>query len=340
MTSSPTALVSAADPLADFTRAVAALSDASPEHVDALYARIGVARSPARWRSTLNNDGAPAEACLVLGPGTGRIRLRLIGDPDDGRTGAPSRAARARHTLARLADRCAPDVAAACSALLEHLTPSGRGAPYVRAGSDAWFAVDADIPGVAVYATARWGPRTSRWPRAFAWLLNVCPAAMQATSSMANLAAHSTLVCVAAEGGAAGSTRVKFYWRPDGTATLPTLGIPLLASSAFATFLLDATEGTKTPASAIVGSVGVSLATGTIVDVKLDLCGHCTPRGMGDWARRIERYATAFGFSALPRAALERHASIELAFIGLGIDRYLRPRLNIYLKPAVPGDRP
>lgn len=327
------------DPLAGFIRSAAFLSGAEDGRIDRLCNRIGVPRDPTGWLSTLNNDGSPIQICLGLRPGTAAPNARLIADPHRGGRDAPSRSRQSRDALAQLAEWHAPDMASLCTSVLEHMAPSGCGIPYLRDGGDAWLAAGIDGRGVAIYATARWGDPASRWTRALAWLADLSPTAAGAAATLTELADHSTLISVGVEGSTARDARAKFYWRPNGSAPLSGLGVSLLTHEALPAFLSDATEGMATPISAIIGSFGVSVATGSLTDIKLDLCGHCVPRSRTDWARRIERYARRLGLTAPPFIALEPDAPIEIAFVGLGIDRDLQPRLNIYLKPMVPGDR-
>jgi hypothetical protein len=325
------------DPLAGFIRSAAFLSGTEEERIDRLSARIGVPRDPAGWRSTLNNDGSPIQICLGLRPGSAEPNLRLIADPHLGGRDARLRSSQSRRALAQLDEWHAPDMASLCTSVLEHMAPSGCGIPYLRNGGDAWLAAGIDGRGVAIYATARWGDPASRWARALAWLVDLSPAAAQAAAALTDLSEHSTLISVGVEGSSAGDARAKFYWRPNGSAPLSELGVSLLRHEALPAFLSDATEGMATPVSAIVGSVGVSVATGALADIKLDLCGHCVPRSRTDWAHRIEGYARRHRLTAPPFFALEPDAPVEIAFVGLGIDRDSQPRLNIYLKPMVPG---
>lgn len=325
------------DPLTGFVRSAAFLSGAEEERIHRLCTRIGVPRDLAGWRSTLNNDGSPIQICLGLRPGAAGPNVRLIADLHLGGRDALSRRRQSRRALAQLAEWLTPDMAGLCTSVLEHMAPSGCGIPYLRDGGDAWLAAGIDGRGVAIYATARWGDPASRWTRALAWLADLSPAATQAAATLTELAEHSTLISVGVEGCTASDARAKFYWRPNGSAPLSGLGVSLLKHTALPAFLSDATEGMATPVSAIVGSVGVNVATGSLADVKLDLCGHCVPRSRTDWAQRIERYAGRHGLTAPPFIALEPDAPIGIAFVGLGIDRDLRPRLNIYLKPAAPG---
>ncbi|HEX7695290.1 MAG TPA: hypothetical protein VF409_12415 [Sphingomonas sp.] len=325
------------DPLAGFIRSAALLSGSAEERIDGLCTRMDIPRDPVDWRSTLNNDGSPIQICLGCRPGKAGPNVRLIADPHRVGPDAASRRRQSQDALARLAGRLAPDMADLCTSVLRHMAPSGCGIPYLRDGGDAWLAAGIEGRGVAIYATARWGDPASRWARALAWLADLSPAATQAAATLAKLAEHSILISVGVEGSCADDARAKFYWRPKGSAPLSGLGVALLTHEAFPAFLSDATEGMATAVTAIVGSVGVSVATGALADVKLDLCGHCVPRSRIDWAQRIERLASRHGLTAPPFMALEPDAPIEIAFVGLGIDRDLRPRLNIYLKPIVRG---
>lgn len=324
------------DLLDGFFRGVATLAGGDAGAMDRLCARIGIPRDPAQWRSTLNNDGSPVQVCIGLRAG-GAPSVRVIADPHIGAKDPASRSAQSRRALLRLAGWHAPDMAGLCSSVLARVAPSGCAIPYLRDGGDVWFAAGIGGCGTAIYATTRWGDPAARWTRAIAWLRDVSPTAARSTAMLAELAAHTTLISVGVEGSAAGNARAKFYWRPNGSAPLAGLGIPLLTHEALPAFLADATEGMAVPASAIVGSVGVHLASGSIADVKLDLCGHCVSRSRIDWADRIDRYAQRHRLTGLPLAALDPEAPVEIAFVGLGVDDDHRPRLNVYLKPILSG---
>jgi len=327
------------DALGAFIHDIAGVAAADPQAIEALCDRLGIPRDPAAWRSTLNNDGAPIQICLGLRPGAPRPNARIIADVYRAGDTQPPRIDQSQEALARLADWHAPPMAELAGALLARMTPSGRGGDYVREGGDSWLAAGIDGRGIAVYATARWGDPVSRWRRALAWLYEISPAAGASSPMFDRLADCATLLSAGIEGSDAGDARVKFYWRPNGSAPLAGMGIPLFDGEALAAFLADATDGlgATTPAAAIVGSVGVSIARGSIADVKFDLCGHCVRRSRTDWARRIGLYADRHGMTPPPLARLAPDAPVEIAFVGLGIDHRSRPRLNIYLKPIVPA---
>jgi hypothetical protein len=87
------------------------------------------------------------------------------------------------------------------------------------------------------------------------------------------------------------------------------------------------------PLDAIVLSAGLSVPGGHFVDAKLDIC--CCPRCVkldaAQAASLIDRLSSRLGV-ATP-AIDEVLAAGELAFLGVGLDRKLEPRLNVYLKP-------
>jgi len=327
------------DTLGAFIHDVAGIAAAEPRAIEALCERLDISRNPAAWRSTLNNDGAPIQICLGLRPGDSKPNTRVIADVYRSGDAQLPRIDQSQDALARLTDWHGPAMAELAGALLARMTPSGRGDDYVREGGDSWLAAGVDGRGIAVYATARWGDPASRWRRALAWLYGISPAAAASGAIFDRLADCATLLSVGIEGSDAGDARAKFYWRPNGSAPLAGLGIPLFDREALAAFLTDATEGVgaATPAAAIVGSVGVNIGDGSIADVKFDLCGHCVRRSRTDWAHRVKLYADRHGMAAPPLARLTPDAPVEIAFVGLGIDHRSQPRLNIYLKPIVPA---
>jgi hypothetical protein len=167
------------------------------------------------------------------------------------------------------------------------------------------------------------------------WLDEVLPTSSVAHEILDRLASRSVLVSVGVEGATPGNARAKLYWRLDGNAALHDLGLPLFDSAAISEFLSEVIEDRRIPRAGIVGSIGFGVASGSVNDVKLDVCCHCVRRDPTDWVQVIERCIARHELARLPIECPKFFETTELAFIGFGLDTERTPRLNIYLKRLV-----
>jgi hypothetical protein len=87
---------------------------------------------------------------------------------------------------------------------------------------------------------------------------------------------------------------------------------------------------------AMVFGVSFCLSTGTFVDAKLDLCGHCLPRRPEAWQSVLSHVGEQLEIDTTDAVAMLTEEGIELACIGIGRDRLGAFRLNTYGRPVRP----
>jgi hypothetical protein len=197
----------------------------------------------------------------------------------------------------------------------------------------AWLACGLGAPGAALYLTARRADPARAWVRVEEWFSGLLPDPAAVRSLVDSLRARAVPASVGIEGTSPEHARAKLYWRLRTPLPLAALNVGAEAEAAFAEFLRRSVDGGAIPASGLVFSAGFSLADGGRVDLKVDVCAHCTPRTPGAWAAWTGGMAAAFGTAALPMDAVMRRQA-EVAFVGLGMDRAGEARLNVYFKEA------
>jgi hypothetical protein len=316
-------------------------SGVSRAELNALVADLDVeSEGPARpLLSTLNNDGAPLQVCLSIG--AGGTSARLLADPAIEEPDPCLRFARARAALARCVTGApfplpssASSVERVSGALASALPQEAFQTGALSRGA-MWVGVGADRRGLAGYATARWGPAETRWPRALAWLEDMLGSGARAR--LAHASRVSEVVSVGVEGSPDGRLRAKVYFRLTGKIVLSRLGLEPLAAPSFAAFLASVLADLPVKQTGLVLSVSFDLAAGTLYDAKVDVCGHCVARSGQDWSTRLQALSESLGVGPIRFASPLADGRVELAFVGLGVTTSGRCRLNTYLKD--PGQR-
>jgi hypothetical protein len=318
--------------LTDLVGLGACFAGSPPEEAERLAITLLGGSEEGYWRSSLNNDGSPLQVSISLPGRDARPAVRVIADPAAEAADGQLRWHRASGVLSAVLASHAPDLEPLCKSVIERVLPAEPTARAALPGGAVWLAADLSGQGMALYATAKWGDGSQRWMRACRWLDEVLPASSAAHEILDRLASRSVLISVGVEGATPSNARAKLYWRLDGTTALYDLGLPLFDSAAISEFLSEVIEDRRIPRAGIVGSIGFRVATGSISDVKLDVCGHCVRRNPTDWMQVIERSIARHELARLPVECPTLLESTELAFIGFGLDAERTPRLNIYLK--------
>lgn len=293
-------------------------------------------RGPGRARSILNRDGVPLQLCLSSS--VDRVRLRLIGDPHTAEVDPDRRieagVAAARALLERVGSQ---DLAPLVDATVDRTLPVGGARAELREGA-LWLAAGVDNePGAALYTTLEWGDRDQRWERVRGWLGAIVPDADRTLRELGRLTEVSRPVSAAIEGRRRADARAKIYVRLRRAVPLGELGIAELAHPSIAAFV-DKTIGERTiPATGLVLSVGIAVATGELEDVKVDVCGHCISpwRDIEDWERLCAWVARKLRVQRIGVAPALARRDVEIAFIGLARRRTGESRSNLYLKTRV-----
>lgn len=281
------------------------------------------------WRSTLNNDGSPLQLCIGLQVDAAPV-VRLLADPAAKTSDVRQRKQQVGHAVWATLEQQAPGLRAACQSLMERMLPADIAARAALPSGGAWLATTLSGPGMALYVSTKWGDPAARWKRAQHWLGNRIPD---------QLVRQSHLVSAGIEGSSAANARAKLYWRVGHKAALADLGLSLAESAEVRDFLHIVIGSRHIPRSAIVGSIGMRVASAATEempdnqpgDLKLDVCAHCVARPSEQWLSVIDLCCRRYGLTSCHQ--VERMAGLgELAFLGLGLDQTRRPRLNIYLK--------
>lgn len=278
--------------------------------------------------SALNNDGSPLELCLSAS--AKGISSRLIGDPHLGLPMArrvPASLAAARH-LMRLTRSTI--LAAAFDLLVAHTVPP---APRERAalpnGALCLACSIDEGTGFAAYTNLEWcGGKEERWHRARTWLGRATSGFVDAT--LAAWRNHWTPFAAGLEGDRPDRAHVKLYLRraDDTSFCLDMLGD--LYDPVVDTFCRGVIQGRTLPVSGIVLSTEFAVQTGRLTGMKVDICGHCTPRPTSDWQVLTASIAATARLSPLSLDDLV--PAIDVAFIGIGRRSDQNYRLNLYLK--------
>jgi hypothetical protein len=283
--------------------------------------------------STLNNDGFPFQLCVSARTAT--IAVRLLGDPGWAASGPADRLTRSLAICRSLVHRNASvslgrvidlTLAYGLSDSEEHVRAFDAGA--------IWLAASPCGSGLAVYVNVQWSDDQSRWTRSCQWLSAVLRDGPSMREHLETLRRHATPVCLAVEGSTIEDARVKLYVRLVRATSLTSLGIASLGHPALAAFLVDAVGDSRLPGSALNLALGWSLATGDLIDAKVDLCAHCLPRPAEAWLALADRVVGRCGLEVLPLEAGLTRGQLEIALVGLGIDRHGGARFNAYLKAA------
>jgi hypothetical protein len=294
---------------------------------------------PPASQSGLNPDGLPLQLCVSARPG-GSVHV-LIGDPAAHVAHAGQRQQAAVGCARELLRRCgvdamAPAVETTLAGMLPH---DAAGQAACRMGA-LWLAVGVEQPAFALYAGAAWpGDTAASWRRISRWLATMLdePApALVAALRLRDLARPES-VCI--DGTDPSAARVKIYFRLTRTVAHGALAVLALDDERVHAFVEDAIGARELPLSALVFSLSFSLATGAWHDAKLDICAHCVRRPRAAWQGVLQRAQRSMGVDTSAAMAMLDAPGLELACIGIGLDRRGQPRVNAYGKPVHPTGR-
>jgi hypothetical protein len=296
---------------------------------------MGVPSTSPKRPSTLNNDGSPLQICVTLARGK-RHQVRLLADPASAGMSPGQCRLAARRAVSTLLSLRAPELRPVCDITLNHALPSDTQELASLPGAGFWIASNVAGPGVAVYATAKWGSHSARWSRARNWLRAILKNYDDFEVIFDRLSTSAALVSIGFEGHTIPGAYVKVYWHLDGRIPLNRLGIHLLDNCGFLDFLKWTIINQRISFETIVGSVGFDVESGRLADVKLDICAHCLRKSSTQWINTLRSYAGRYGLTDLAVQDWELFEGLEMAFVGLGINASQIPRLNMYLKACGP----
>ena len=284
-----------------------------------------------RCSSKLNNDGSPLQICETCT--AEKHFLRIIADPGADRLELRSRYDAACDALFNLI--CEVQVKSLRPILEKTLRvclPEDPAQYSELAHGILWLGAEPRSCGLAVYVNARWGAEDTHWPRAMKWLASILLEKTKAESVLSTLSMHTEVVSLGLEGSEIGNARAKIYFRLKPSVSLASLQLPALIQPLIEKFFLRMAGEFPVRRSGLTFCVGFAIKDGSWADIKIDLCGHCIPRGPDAWAEALDTYCHSMGLLpplATAHAILERS---EIALVGLGLHLEGDARLNVYLK--------
>ena len=292
---------------------------------------------PGAGRSTLNNDGVPLELCIGLGGA--RKTCRLIADPAFTEADAERRMARGREALGSLLAARGPGLRELCERTLAATLPVAADLASLRSGA-MWLAAELDAPGLALYTTGNWGGEEARWERTLAWLDGVLGDTRAARGVIEPLRQVAHVVAHGIEGDEPRRSRAKLYLRARTPRPLAAMGLELLRDPWVGELLLRLIARAPIHSSTLVYSIGFAIEDGRLIDQKIDVCAHCTPRRPEQWNALLAWWSQARGMDGFGVEEALLSGVAEVAFVGLGVRADGELRTNLYLKPpatAVPS---
>jgi hypothetical protein len=290
---------------------------------------LGECDAGTQFRSRLNNDGSPLQACVSLRRGA--PAWRLVADPHSHITDSAARFAAARQVAREvLALRTDDAFARLVDAALDR-TPASRRDSGTRWSGAIWTCAALAGPGAAIYVDARWGGIDDRWPSTMRWIQGFTGRPPCAAVRAAG-AAGTRLAAVSVEGHDLSGARVKLYFRVGEAVSLAEIGCNAWQRSVLSAFAETLGGSGRIDREGLLLCLGLDAETGGVRDVKLDVCGHCLgfdSERFGEW---LERIGTSLGIVTDDLGAMRLGERADLAFVGCGVTAAGDPRVNVYFK--------
>jgi hypothetical protein len=288
-------------------------------------------REELRFQSALNNDGSPLQVCVSFS--TDGVAVRLVADPAAFVLDPVERFQKARATLRRFLTLTNVSANSAVFELVLRMTlPTDEVMLRGMTSGTLWLAVSLGVPALALYVNPRWGGSVEQWDRAELLIHALLPCSQPATEVIQYLRRYSMLAAIAVEGTNAADLRLKIYWRLRQPILLTRLGVPPLADAAVSEFLIMTLGEKAISRSGLVMSVGFSMATGILLDAKVDVCAHCISMPAASWIGLVNRCIDKNHLAPSHLGKVLMSGSAEVAMLGFAIDYGGKRRLNVYLK--------
>lgn len=284
------------------------------------------------YNSRLNNDGSPLQLCITTTQ-QGQS-LKILGDP---RSDINNTKIRHRHALlalyALMKVSAHTSLRRAIKITLESNLPRDMNDNKVLEAGTLWLGAPIGGKGLAVYLNARWGTPSEQWERVNCWLDKLMPIHESRVEVLAKLAKYALISSVGLEGVDEQRLRYKIYFRLTGPYELDKLGIDLFCSEPLLKFLELTLMDREISNAGLVFCLGLSSATGKVVDAKIDLCGHCLAPIVNNWTTLLEKLTYQVNIPLRETFGLAVHQQLaEVAFLGCGVTTDSSVRLNLYLK--------
>lgn len=284
------------------------------------------------YNSQLNNDGSPLQLCITAAQ-QGQS-LRILGDPSSDIVDTKIRHSKALLALHNIMNASADaSLNRAIETTLDSNLPRDTKSYHALRRGTMWLGAPIGAMGIAVYLNGRWGTASQQWERVIQWLNKSIPVHASRVAALAKLRNCAVVASMGLEGSDDKNLRYKIYFRLSGTVDLAELGIDLLQSEPILKFLELTLADHEISRHGVVFCIGLSAATGEIVDAKIDLCGHCLAPVVDDWTALMETLTYQINLplqNTLKLAVQQQFA--DIAFLGCGVKNDGSVRLNLYLK--------
>lgn len=282
------------------------------------------------FRSSLNADGSPLQVCHSLAAHS--WSTVLIADPGSEEPRSGQHHERGLSALAwATADRVGPSGGRRLSDLCRELLPDDVAGCADLAVGTLWLGIPLDSAGIGLYLNGAWGGGPQRWARVVRWLR---AEGVPEAASGASIAAVSGFAHVSSLGidlAGSGGSRLKVYFRLDRSVSLSDFGVAMWTDPRLRSFLAEVVGDRRLPLAGLVFCLSFSPGVDRVVDVKVDVCGHCLG-DRADWPALFDRLSAVMGTASIDWAPWELGQSTQVAFLGAGSRRGGSTRWNVYLK--------
>jgi hypothetical protein len=283
-------------------------------------------------RSGMNANGTPLQFCIS----TRREGWagRFIADPAFVIKDPVQRFQKSYQELQRLYSQTHTEgLKDFCEEMISFHLPPGRKDLSAYPDGVFWFGASLSVPGIAVYMDGRRGGNEAGWKRFAAWLGELMPDNTEAGALCAHIAACTNIMSIGFEGSNMQNLRVKVYWRLKQPMLLDDLQHPILADHSFKEFLYELLQEREIRLSGMVFSAGFHIASQTMFDAKVDVCGcsNCINADAATWHDTLRHFTGKYHLPAFPISNELQMKKCSVANFGYGLDIKGARRLNLYL---------
>ena len=282
--------------------------------------------------SGLNADGAPLQLCVTLTESM--PTFRLIADPASDAVDIRERHARSQNALtALLIHNRAVGMRAPITHLMASIGPTCDAERERFSHGLFWLGAPWDSSGVAVYMDVSMHTQKEGWRIVDGWLPQLKGSGEKGDIPEV-VRAHCKISSAGVEGMDAARFRQKLYLYalreiPRGLMNDLLPQLDLFARTGCFRMVMGQSS---LALDEVVFNVGMDPVSGAVVDSKIDIwiAGLGIPRK--DMTHAIARCCSGLGLQQIDLFEMIRLFDLNYSFLGFGVDKEGRRRLNIYLK--------
>jgi hypothetical protein len=195
-----------------------------------------------------------------------------------------------------------------------------------------WLGLSLSHPGAAVYVLSVLDTKIA-WHKAHRLADTILSDSEEMHRIITSLEPGCRLASVGIEGSTLKNARVKLYWRVSTPTSFQNFGIPLYSDDSILRFFGTLLNEHFFTLSALTFSAGFNLITGKVSDIKIDISNRIMHMDFDEAITFVQKAARSLDFdNAIPRKWSScSHDGMEVAFIGIGMDKINRYRLHMYI---------